>query len=173
MMDLIEVIEIHPGVENAKQLAKMARSEPKYLEQLWEYTHHKKARISRISAWAMEHCFLENQELVKPYIPDMIKRLPEVPTDSLRRHFMKIIFMGGFTTDDYGILADMSFRWLMDAERPTAVKMYSMQILYEISRDEPDLKPELIATIEDLLPKATPGLKNCGGKVLKKLYQEV
>lgn len=171
-MDVISAIEMHPGVENAKKLARMAQNEPRYLNQLWGYTYHKKARISRISAWAMEHCFLENQELVKPYLPEMIRRLPEVPTDSLRRHFMKMIYMGGFTTADYGTLADVSFRWLIDAERPTAVKMYSMQILYEISQDEPDLKPELTAVIEDLMPKATPGLKNCGGKVLKKLYRE-
>jgi len=172
-MDLIEVIEMHPGVENAKQLAKIARSEPKYLEQLWEHTHHKKARISRISAWALEHCFLEDQELVMPYLPQMIQRLPEVPTDSLRRHFLKMIFIGGYTSEDYGILADVCFTWLTDANRPTGVKMFCMRILYEISEDEPDIKPELIAIIEDLLPKGTPGLKNRGNKILKELYREV
>jgi len=59
--------------------------------------------------------------------------LPEVPTDSLRRHFLKMLWMGGFGEDQQGVLADICFRWMMDPERPTAVKMFSLRILYDIS----------------------------------------
>jgi hypothetical protein len=61
----------------------------------------------------------------------------------------------------------------MEPECPAAVKMFSMNILYNISEAEPDLKPELAAVIEDQLPKGTPGLKNSGQKMLKKLYRQI
>jgi len=53
-----------------------------------------------------------------------------------------MIYIGGYTAEDYGVLADVCFTWLTDANRPTGVKMFCMPILCEISEDEPDLKPE-------------------------------
>ncbi len=172
-MNLTELIEMHPGVDNARQLAKMAYESESCRDELWQLTSHEKNYISRVAAWALEHCFLEHPEVIKPYLPAMAKRLPEVPNDSLRRHFLKMLWMGGFEEEHHGILADLSFRWLMDPERPTAVKMFSMKILYDISEAEPDLKPELAAVIEDQLPKGTPGFKNTAQKMLNKLYRQI
>lgn len=172
-MDLVSIIELHPGVENAKQLASMARENPYCLEELWRLTSDPRHYISRVAAWAIEYCFLEHPDVVKPYLPAMAERLNEVPTDSLRRHFLKMLWMGGFEEKHHGILADVSFRWMMDPERPTAVKMFSMKVLYDISKAEPDLKPELAAVIEDQLPKGTPGFKSAGRKILRKLYREM
>ncbi len=172
-MQIIDLIEMHPGVENARKLAELAWKNPSYLEELWQLTYHERPYVSRVAAWAIEYCFLEHPEKVKPYIPSMITRLPELPTNSLRRHFLKIIWLGGFDEDDHGVLAHICFEWLAEAEKPVAVKMFSMQVLYEISESEPDLKPELAAVIEDQLPKGTPGFKNAGQKMLKKLYRQI
>ena len=172
-MNLIELIEMHPGVDNARQLAGLAKENPEIRDELWKLTSHERNYISRVAAWALEHCFLENPEIIAPYLPEMAKRLPEVPTDSLRRHFLKMLWIGGFSEDQQGVLADICFRWMMDPERPTAVKMFSLRILYDISESEPDLKPELAAVIEDQLPKGTPGFKNAGRKILNKLYRQI
>lgn len=172
-MNIQDAIELHPGVENAKQIAAAALKDPKTREELWQLTYHEKKYISRIAAWSLEYCFLMNQEAVMPYIPAMVQRLNDVDSDSLRRHFLKMIWMAGVKPEHYDMLANKCFDWLEDAQRPVAVKMFSMKVLYEISNAEPDIKPELAALIEHQMPNGTPGIQNIGGKLLKKLYQQI
>ena len=44
-----------------------------------------------------------------------------------------------------------------------------MQVLYNMSLIYPELKNELIFSIEEIIPNATPGVKNRGKNILKKL----
>ncbi|MCF8304352.1 MAG: hypothetical protein K9I94_13835 [Bacteroidales bacterium] len=172
-MELVEFIEHYPSKENTLQLAKMAVEDDKHRRQLWELTKSKKQRLSRIAAWALEHCFMEHPELAREYIDEMVALLPDVHSDSLRRHFAKIILNTGFEEKHHDILANIGFEWLMAAERPVAVKVHVMEILYLISNHETDLKPELAAVIEDQLPKTSIGFKNRGRKLLNRLYIEI
>jgi hypothetical protein len=54
-----------------------------------------------------------------------------------------------------------------------AIKVHAMQILYDISQKEPDLKPEVISAIELAIQEGTTGVKNRGRRMLKKLYKEI
>jgi len=48
-----------------------------------------------------------------------------------------------------------------------------MQILYNISEKEPELKPELIDVIENEMElHPTPGILSRGKKILKKLHEQ-
>ena len=47
-----------------------------------------------------------------------------------------------------------------------------MEILYELSEEEPDLKQELITAIEMNLDFASSGLKNKAVKMLKRLKKQ-
>ena len=49
--------------------------------------------------------------------------------------------------------------------------MFSMVILVKFVEKEPELIPELIETIENLMDEASPGIKNAGGKMLKHLQK--
>jgi hypothetical protein len=54
-----------------------------------------------------------------------------------------------------------------------AVKMFSMEILYRISQEEPGIKKELTDSIEMRMPEELPGFRSHGKKLLKKLYREL
>ena len=94
--------------------------------------------------------------------------------DNQKRHFTKILStrnLNELDEDHLGILIDRCFTWLEDPIYPTAVKMFSMQIIYNYIEAEPDLAPELIAIIENQYAESSPGFKNRGDKILKKLYR--
>ncbi len=58
---------------------------------------------------------------------------------------------------------------LLHPPYPPAVKVHCMEILYRLSLKEPELRKELIDCIEFRLNEETPGFKNRGLKILKKL----
>jgi hypothetical protein len=62
---------------------------------------------------------------------------------------------------------------LLSPKEAVAPKVYCMEILYRISQVEPNLKKELADSIEWRLNEESPGFKNRGLKILKKLYSEI
>ncbi len=66
-------------------------------------------------------------------------------------------------------MADSCFTFLSDPKEPIAVKVFSMSVLANITKKQPELRDELRIVIEDQLPYSTPAFKSRGGKILKEL----
>lgn len=130
--------------------------------------------VSGRAGWVIETIWLKYPQMINPYINDLIDFLPITHRDNQRRHCLKILSATNLETLDeerLGILIDKCFTWLEDPVYPTAVKMFSMQIIYNYVRIEPVIASELIAIIENQLEDATPGFRNRGEKLLKELYK--
>ncbi len=64
----------------------------------------------------------------------------------------------------------LSFLWLISNEK-TAVKVFSMQNIYDLREDENWIKEELKGIIRKDLPNSSAGYKSRGVKILRKLEQ--
>ena len=60
----------------------------------------------------------------------------------------------------------------MNPKEALAIKVHSMQIMYNISETEKDLKPELASIIEYQYDLNSVGFKSRADKLLKKLYKQ-
>jgi hypothetical protein len=114
----------------------------------------------------------QHPELIRPYLKEIIHKLPYLKSDGLRRGFLKIFTERSLDLDEesFGILADTTFNCLNNPAEKPAMKVYSMEILFRISDFYPEIKPELISTIENQLPHSTAAIKSAGKKLLRKLY---
>ncbi|HOW32624.1 MAG TPA: hypothetical protein PLP88_13755, partial [Bacteroidales bacterium] len=72
-----------------------------------------------------------------------------------------------------GELINVCFGWLISPTEAVAAKVYSMDILYQLSQQFPEIKHELIDSIEFGMHDGTPGYQNLAKKLLVKLYSEV
>jgi hypothetical protein len=62
---------------------------------------------------------------------------------------------------------------LTSAKEPLAVRVHAMQILYNISEKEPDLKPEILAIFEHVMENhSSPGIISRGKKLVQKLRKQ-
>ena len=60
------------------------------------------------------------------------------------------------------------------AKEPIANRVHAMQILYNISDEEPELKPELLEIIQhEIEYHPTPGIRSRGTKLAKKLQKQI
>ncbi len=76
--------------------------------------------------------------------------------------------------DDEEILGhfiSFAFEQMLSPSEPVALKVYAMQALFNITVLIPELKNELIQSIEQQLPNASVGLKSRAKKLIKKLYK--
>jgi len=161
---------------NTVYMASIIGTDKKLFKEMFELILTNEQYVSGRAAWVIEHVWLDYPKMIEPYINDMIDFLPKSKYDNQKRHFTKILItidLKDLDEDRLGVLIDRCFTWLEDPIYPTAVKMFSMQIIYNYVEIEPVIATELIAIIENQLNDSTPGFKNRGNKLLKKLYKLV
>lgn len=161
--------------DSSRSLAELNSSliidNPDLLNSLLEVSWWDKGPWPERASRAVSICVCRFPELLKPHIHEIISRLKDVKTEGARRNLLKILaeVPVRLTKKDKSNLIDMGFTFLT-GNYSIAVKVYSMQILYHMSLEIPELGAELAQIIEDRLPEATPGFRSRGSKILRKLH---
>ena len=118
---------------NTDYIASVVDQDEKLFKELFNLILTNEEYVSGRAAWVIETLWLKYPEMIDPYINDMIDFLPITKYDNQKRHFTKILSTRNLRDLDeerLGILIDRCFTWLEDPIYPTAVKMFSMQIIY-------------------------------------------
>lgn len=128
------------------------------------------AEVVLRASWLMTLCAEQRPELLLPWVQKLIAAAakPDV-SDSLRRHILRSLQFIDIPRRQQGRAADLCFRLLQDGKSPVAVKVFSMTVLANIAMAEPDLKHEIILTIEQLVPYGSAGIRSRARTVLKQL----
>lgn len=175
-MDFREQLLAELSKRNTDYIASVIDRDEKLFKRMFELILSNEEYVSGRAAWVIETLWLKYPEMIDPFINDIIDFLPESKYDNQKRHLTKILStrnLSEIDEDRLGILIDRCFTWLEDPIYPTAVKMFSMQIIYNYIEIEPALASELIAIIENQYEDSTPGFKNRGDKILRRLYKLV
>ena len=85
---------------------------------------------------------------------------------AVKRNIMRLLQDIEIPKQLYGTITDKSFM-LLDPKETIAVRVFSMTVLANIAKQEPDLKKELRIVIEDQLLYASAGFLSRAKKVLK------
>jgi len=115
-------------------------------------------------------CCSKYPELLLPYASDIIRRIGSQKSEGSRRNFLKI-FSGSdvkLKSRDKSLLLNACFDFLT-GNYSIAVKVYSIDILYKLSVELPDLRKELYAVISDQMDDSSVGFRSHASKILKKL----
>jgi hypothetical protein len=171
-MQLKELFHDETSRATTDQVKEIIWQKPEIYEELFELVLQDEDPYSRRAMWVFDTCDEELPGIAKQYLPVLIDRLSTFTHSGLRRHSLRILTRYAIPGEKVVALLNFCFEMLQGAE-PAAVKVHAMQILYNISQDEPELKQELIPAIELAIQEGTTGTRNRGSKLLKKLSQEV
>ena len=106
---------------------------------------------------------------IQPLSSEIIASFKTFNSPGQIREFLKVIQLLELNQEDMGLLIDMSFNWLLDRKADQSFRVHAMQIIFDYSKQEPDLLPELKAILEQEMEFALPGFKSRGRKILKKI----
>ena len=137
--------------------------------QLFRFILSDDPRLAWRSCWIIDTASVDFPELLSGKLPEIIKALISTKNGSLKRHFTRILCRYKIPEDYLGVMVNRCFELLIPAE-PAAVRVFAMQILFNISQQLPDLKGELIVVLESLLEgENSAGFVNRSAKLLRKL----
>jgi len=159
----------------ADAAASIVIDKPELLQEVFElcFSENKLTamRVSRIFPIIGEL----HPEITDPFLPQLIENLELTKNESVIRNFLKLISIsiGSITENNIGFLIIYCFKTLESGKQAIAIHVYCMQILYEISKSFPEIKPELVSVIEQRLPEGSMAIKTTASKILSKLYLEI
>ena len=157
--------------ENIQQIRKSDKVNQQMVNTLWIIVKDNKHPQSWRAAWSLFHIlsYKNNFELMRQHLNQIIELLPSFKHNGQKREMMKVILLFDSRDIEMGTLIDICFEYILSPKEALAVRVHAMQIIYNISEYEPDLKPELKATLEMLSQETSMALKSRSRKLLKKL----
>lgn len=171
-----EKIMLHLS-DSSKKLAELTASmvydEPNLLKPLIEVAWLDREPWSQRASRVVSICCCRFPELLKPYVSSIIRNLKDLKSEGPIRNFLKI-FMEvpvELNNRNKSILLSLCFDYL-SGHYAVGLKVYSMDILYRLSEEIPEIRRELYHIIEEQLPESSAGFISRGRKVLKKLEKD-
>ncbi|MBK6963623.1 MAG: hypothetical protein IPH20_06635 [Bacteroidales bacterium] len=168
-MELEDLLLREQSRLNTDLVINIVKAKPEVFEDLWKIVLLNTDPLSRRAAWAADYCAEINPDFIQDKIEELSARVTYFKSDGLKRHALRMLSRSPLPDENLGVLADACFNWLQSPSESVAVKMYSMVILHRISDNIPEIRRELYDIIEIQLEEATPGFRNIGLKIMKKL----
>lgn len=136
---------------------------------LFEFIFSNDQRLAWRSCWIIDTASEDNPDLLADKLPIIIAELCSTKNGSLKRHFTRILSRYEIPEEYLVNIVDRSFELLAPSE-PIAVQVNAMQILYNITKQIPELKGELISVLESIIEEGcSAGFLNRSTKLLRKL----
>jgi hypothetical protein len=151
--------------------ASMVYEEPSlfsiFIELALQDEKHYAERASRVIC-ICSHSF---PELFKPHCSRVIAALKNLRSDGAMRNLLKTLaeVPVKLTKKDKSILLNQCFDYLVSNDYPIAVKVFSMQILYNLSGEIPEIGEELYRILEEKMPDASTGYRSRARRIMLRM----
>jgi hypothetical protein len=173
-MTKAELIELINSWENLPYLVNEIAQTPEYYEILMEIALYDPSPKSWRAAYLVDKINDNFPELLYFFLNKMIEQVQIEKSESKRRHFLKLISMNDLLRDQQGFMLEFCIKIFTSVKEPVAVRVHAMQILYNISEKEPELKPEILLVIENEIENhSSAGIKSRGRKLTENLKKEI
>lgn len=171
-MDLKQLIANIPSASEKEYLVTEIASSQKKFDELFLFMFRQKDPIAWRAAWIIDGCDEKEPSLSKKHLSKIINSLQEFRSHGVRRSFLRLLSRHNIPEKEQGKLADLCFQYMVSELQPVAVKVYAMQILFNLTRIYPELSRELITVIEDQYDNNSAGFKARGKLILRQLEKD-
>lgn len=169
-----ELLDLIVSWENLPLLIQEIQTNPENLKLLFELTFKSKHPKSWRAAYIVDKINDNHPELIAPFIPQMIFSLKTETNSSKKRHYLKLVSQHKFSPKHHSFLIDYCLNCFTSAGEPVSIRVHALQILFNISELEPDLKPELLSVINhEIKLHATAGIVARGRKLAGQLAKQI
>lgn len=125
-------------------------------------------QLAQRAAWPLSYAVQAHPLLIKPHYGKLIQQLskPGLP-DAVKRNTVRIFQEIGAPKRFHGHLMNTCFGFIESMTEKPAIKAFALTVLFNLSEQYPDIRPELKAIIEDRWEYESAAFKSRGRKIVK------
>ncbi len=118
----------------------------------------------------MIHCVYRWDYLLNPHLERLILNLQN-PTlhDAIKRNTVRVLQDVEIPEKLHGTMAEIALTYLQNPSEAIAIKVFSMTIVYNLTKKYPELKEELRFILEEQMPFQSAGFRSRAGKIMRDL----
>ncbi len=125
-------------------------------------------RVVQRSAWPVSYCAEAHPEFIKKHWTALIKNLNKPNQNpAVKRNTIRLLQDIAIPKKYQGSIMDICFNYVASPTEAVAVKAFSLTILKNLSKQYPEILPEIKLIIEEQLPRQTAGFKVRAREFLK------
>ena len=169
-MNLREQILLEHSKENADLIASWVGKDKSRLDKLIHIFLNDDYRVVQRAAYTVSKIADNEPSLMLPYLDKMVAKMDDNTQHiAVKRNVLRILQNVNIPEHLHGEVMNHSFNILSDVREPIALRVFSMTILDNLSKQYPEIRQELILIIENELELgASAGFKSRAKKILKK-----
>ena len=125
-------------------------------------------RITQRAGWPLSYCVRQYPELITPYFKHILDNLDKGNLHvAIIRNTMRLLQDVAIPKKFQGRVMNTCFDFIQSPTTPIAVKAFSLTVLQNLSKDYPDILPELKLIIEEQWDQSTPAFRSRAKRILK------
>ncbi len=156
--------------KNTQKIANYIGEDKKRFKALMSVFLNDEYRVVQRASWAMNYCADKHPKLIYPYLEKLLKNLDKKNIhDAVIRNTVRILQFIEIPEKLLGLTYDKCYSLLTSRKYPIAVKVFSMTVLTNICKKEPELKKELIEIIKNEMEYESAAYKSRGKRILSQL----
>jgi hypothetical protein len=167
-MNIANQLKAEISRKNTEYIAHYVGNDPELFKQLIDMLFNGASPLPHRASWVVTTISDQYPELLKPYLKRIVAHIESFDHSGTRRNLLRYIAETDLPDSLKGKLYDVCYRWLQSRLEPPAVKVHCMQILFNISEKEPDLRKELRLILEELTDHESAAIKSRCRKLMKK-----
>jgi len=168
-MNISDQLRAEISRKNADNIAHYIGNDPELFKQLIDVLFKGASPLPHRASWVVSTISDRYPELVRPYLKKIVSYIEKFDHPGIRRNLLRYIAVEDIPEVLQGKMYDVCYRWLQSRNEPPAVKVHCMQILFNITEKEPDLRQELKLIIEELTDHESAAIKSRSEQLMKKM----
>ncbi len=168
-MSLQEDLANRSSEFNARKLADLVIRDHKLREELLACLLDDPGVTGSRAAWVLSHCHDKDPGVIGPYETRLIGLLAKPDLhNGITRNILRIYQTQPVPEKHSAFMLDTCYGYLRNAAQPTAVRAFSITVIFNISEKHPELLDELKLTLLDIASHDdTPAMKTRTANTLK------
>jgi hypothetical protein len=125
-------------------------------------------RVTQRAGWPMSYCVKNHPALIQPYFKKMLAKMhtPGVH-DAVKRNIVRLLQYVDIPEKFRGEVMNTCFELIAANDTAIAIKAFSLTILQNMSKDYPEILPELKLIIEERWPHETAAFRSRAKKIIR------
>ncbi|MGN6495262.1 MAG: hypothetical protein ACTHLE_24960 [Agriterribacter sp.] len=125
-------------------------------------------RVVQRAAWVLSYSAIAHPALVKKHLKELVENLDKPGIhDAVKRNTVRLLQEIEMPPSLHGQIMNTCFRFVEDPEEAVAIKAFSLTVLHNLSKQYPEIIPEIKLLINEQMPHQTAAFASRAKKILK------
>ena len=161
-MDLKAALLVEHSKNQASFIADYIVNNPSRLNDFMDILFGSEYILTQRAAFVLSVISEKKPDLIQSYANDLIHHLSGKNLHpAVKRSSLRLLEKLNIPYEQAGNLIDICYRFLNSNKEPVAIQIYAMVLIGNFARIYPELKQELILTIDDKWDYSSPAFNGC------------